>query len=133
MKKFVKIISLTMVVMSLMAVAAPALAAELSVGNGGSSKYLYDISNRTTAPTFSVRPINTEANHSANVYLNYNDLTVGSTYYKRSNSISLSGSMTEKTLRENASVFKFVPGRSDRAQIQLVSTDGTFSIRFSMN
>lgn len=133
MKKIVKFISLALVAMSLLAVAAPALAAELSVGDGKTAKYLYNISDRTTAPTFSVRPINTTANHTAQVKLNYNDLKVSSTYFKTSNTMGLSGSMTEKTLKQNANNFSFVPGRSDRAQIELISTDGDFSIRFSMN
>lgn len=133
MKKFVKFISLTLVAMSLLAFSIPAMAAELSVADGKSAKYLFDISNCTSAPTFSVRPINTAANHTAQVKLNYNDLTVSSTYFKYSNAIGLSGSMTEKTLRQNANNFAFVSGRSDRAQIQLVSTNGAFAIRFYKN
>lgn len=132
MKNVKKLFALALVVMSVMAIAIPAMAAELSVVDGGSGKYLFDISGRTTAPTFSVRPINTPANHTANVRLNYNDLTISPTYFKFSNSIGLSGSMNEQTLRESSN-FRFVQGRSDRAQIQLVSTSGSFSIRFNMN
>lgn len=119
-----KIIALALLVVSLLSLSIPAFAGELTVGSGGTGKYLYDISGRTTAPSFSVRPINTAANHTANVKLNYNDLTVSATYFKVSNTIGLSGSMTEKTLRES-SLFRFVPGRSDKAQIELVSTNGT--------
>lgn len=126
-----KIIALALLVVSLLSISIPAFAGELTVGSGGSDKFLYDISGRTTAPSFSVRPINTAANHTANVKLNFNDLTVAANYFKVSNTIGLSGSTTEKILRES-STFRFVPGRSDKAQIELISTNGSFSIRFSM-
>lgn len=133
MKKFVKMISMMLVIVSLLSIAIPAMAGELTVTSGRTGKYLYNISGRSNAPTFSIRTINTDANVSAKVKLNYNDLTVGSTYYKYSNSIGVYGGMTEKTLRENASNFAFVPGRSDRAQIVLAESNGPITIRFSMN
>lgn len=132
-KKFVKMISMMLIAVSLLAIALPAMAGELTVSSGQTQKYLYDISGRSTAPTFSVRTFNTPTGTTATVKLNYNDLTVGSTYFKFSNSIGVSGGMTEKTLRENTSNFKFVPGRSDRAQIVLTGSNGTISIRFNMN
>ena len=133
MSRFHRSMSICLVVVSLMCISLPAFAGELYVANGGTSKYLFNISSRTTAPTFSIRPINTAANHTANVKLNYNDLLVGSTYYKYSNAIGLSGSMTEQTLCQNPANFSFVPGRSDRAQIALTSTYGDFAIRVYMN
>lgn len=132
MKHLKKILAIVLVVMSVMAITVPSLAAEMTVSDGGTNKYLFDISGRSTAPTFSIRPINTDPLHTATVKLNYNDLTVSPTYFKFSNSMGLSGSMTEKTLTESSN-FRFVQGRSDRAQIQLVSNYGSFTIRFFMN
>ncbi len=133
MNRFAKLISIALIILSLMTIVASAMAAELSVTDGGTDKYLFNISNRTTAPTFSVRAINTPAANTAQVDLNYNDLTKGTTYFMYSNSIGLSGSSTEKTLREDGNNFSFVSGRSTRAQIVLTSSDGDFSIRFYMN
>lgn len=133
MKKFAKMISMMLIIVSLLSIAIPAMAGELTVTSGKTGKYLYDISGRSSAPTFSIRTINTDASVTAQVKLNYNDLTVGSTYYKYSNSLGVYGSMTEKTLRENASNFAFVQGRSNRAQLVLTNSDGPITIRFSMN
>ena len=131
MKNMNKLLALALVIVSVFSITIPAMAGELSVANKGTAKYLYNIENRTTAPTFSIRTIDTPVGNTGNVQLNYNDLNVSATYFKKSNVIGVNGGMTEKTLKQKD--FSFVAGRTTRAQLVLTSTNGAVAIRFSMN
>lgn len=133
MKNSKRLLALALVIVSVLAISIPAMAGELTDAAGGkSAKYLFDISGRTTAPTFSIRTINTPVGSTADVSLNYNN-ALGSTYFMHSNTIGVYGGMTEKTLRQDPANYAFNKKISDRAQIELQSTNGTVSIRFSMN
>jgi hypothetical protein len=131
MKHLKVILAIALVAMSLFAVTLPAMAGTLTHTAGtNSEKYLYNIAGRTTAPIFSIRVANTPVGNTANVRLNLND-SLGSTYFLKSNTIGVSGGMTEKFLTDS-STFWFNPKISDKAQIELLTTNGTVTINFSM-
>lgn len=116
MKNMIKFLALALVIVSVLAISAPALAATETLSPGSSVKYLYDI---TSAPSYNCSlKSGTPSGYYATFTLNYNDLTVSPTTWKKSNSITLtSGTNPVGTLKQDANVFKFVSGRTDRAQV----------------
>lgn len=115
MKKFMKFISLVLVVMTLLAVSAPALAATSTLAPGQKKYKSYE--GLSSAPSYTVSLTTyTQYNQFCKVTLSLNDLEDGGAW-KVSAVKTLKRGSTDTVKISPTDTFKWVSGRSDKARL----------------
>ena len=120
-----RLIALSLVIVSIMSVSAIALADSVVLSPGQTDKMLYNIS---SAPSYYVYLASgTPTGYRVTVQLNLNDLydldSNGNPEWKKSDSETLTmGTRNAAILTPNASLFNFVSGRSNKAQLKIMAS-----------
>ena len=133
MKAIKKIFAVVLVLMSVMALAIPAMAGTSSVTKGKSKYKSYDID---SSPSYDISVSGTKGDV-LTVTLSLNDLEKpnadGTPNWKKSNSIKLTIGTKNSCTISPGSLFGFVNGRSNRARLTFTassSNKGTISVTY---